>query len=288
MWHVRDLTTGDTSSYYETALEFARGLTCNIAWSPFTQVTSALSIGLTPIPISFSVAKSLAEVFVIDDSSADLTIQRAASAMWAEGRAPLRVFSTPYNQGYGGNQRLGYLYAIARGFDIVVLLHGDGLYAPEYLPEILAEYSRSGSADAVYGSRFLRIRGAIKGRMPLYTFVGNRILTWLQNKILGTNLSEMHSGYRSYRTAALPGTAIADLGGADSGLLRFIDRLASSLARAWKGLFGYQILIEAATRPDSVDTLMSRTFLDKRNLRSAVAGTEMQDTGAFPLPASLR
>ena len=180
-------------------------MTCNIA--SFTQVTSALSIGLTPIPISFSVAKSLAAVFVIDDSSADLTIQRAASARRAEGRAPLRVFSTPYNQGYSGNQRLGYLYAIARGFDIVVLLHGDGLYAPDYLPEILAEYSRSGSADAVYGSRFLRSRDAIKGRMPLYTFVGNRILTWLQNKILGTNLSEMHSGYRSYRTAALPGAA---------------------------------------------------------------------------------
>ena len=83
------------------------------------------------------------------------------------------------------------------------------------------------------------------------------------------------------------GPPIADLGGADSGSLRFIDRLASSLARAWKGLFGYQILIEA-TRPDSVDTLMSRIFLDKRKLRSAVAGTEMQDTGAVPLPASLR
>ncbi len=149
------------------------------------------------------VAKSLAEVFLIDDSSEDSTIQRAATALWAAGRAPLRVFSTPYNQGYGGNQRLGYLYAIARGFDIVVLLHGDGQYAPEYLPEILAEYSRPEGADAVYGSRFLRSRDAIKGRMPLYKFIGNRMLTWLQNKIIGTNLSEMHCGYRSYRTTAL-------------------------------------------------------------------------------------
>ena len=149
------------------------------------------------------VAKSLAEVFIIDDSSEDSTIQRAATAQWAAANAPLRVFSTPYNQGYGGNQRLGYLYAIARGFDIVVLLHGDGQYAPEYLPEILAEYSRPAGADAVYGSRFLNSRDAIKGRMPLYKFVGNRILTWLQNRIIGTNLSEMHSGYRSYRTAAL-------------------------------------------------------------------------------------
>ena len=149
------------------------------------------------------VAKSLAEVFIIDDSSEDSTIQRAATARWAAPNAPLRVFSTPYNQGYGGNQRLGYLYAIARGFDIVVLLHGDGQYAPEYLPEILAEYSRPAGADAVYGSRFLNSRDAVRGRMPLYKFVGNRILTWLQNRIIGTNLSEMHSGYRSYRTAAL-------------------------------------------------------------------------------------
>jgi hypothetical protein len=69
------------------------------------------------------------------------------------------------------------------------------------------------------------------------------------------------------------GPPIADLGGADSGLLHFIDRLASSLARAWKGPFGYQILVEA-TRPDSVDTLMSRTFLDKRSLGSLAAEPE--------------
>ncbi len=149
------------------------------------------------------VAQSLAEVFIIDDNSSDATVSRAVEAQWAAANAPLRVFSTPYNQGYGGNQRLGYLYAIAQKFDIVVLLHGDGQYAPEYLPEILAEYSRPDGADAVYGSRFLTKLGALRGRMPLYKFVGNRVLTWLQNKIIGSNLSELHSGYRSYRTSAL-------------------------------------------------------------------------------------
>lgn len=149
------------------------------------------------------VAGNLAEVFIIDDSSKDATVNKAVGAKWAEAHAPLRVFSTPYNQGYGGNQRLGYLYALQQGFDIVVLLHGDGQYAPEFLPEILAEYSRPGQVDAVYGSRFLSKLGALRGRMPLYKYVGNRILTWIQNKVIGTNLSEMHSGYRSYRTSAL-------------------------------------------------------------------------------------
>lgn len=149
------------------------------------------------------VARSLAEVFLIDDSSGDATVARASGAAWSAASAPLKIFSTPYNQGYGGNQRLGYLYAIEQGFDIVVLLHGDGQYAPEFLPEILAEYSRPGGADAVYGSRFLNRFGSLRGGMPLYKFLGNRVLTWLQNRIIGSNLSEMHSGYRSYRTAAL-------------------------------------------------------------------------------------
>lgn len=149
------------------------------------------------------VARALAEVYIIDDSSKDATVERAKEVVWDGGKAPLAVFKTPYNQGYGGNQRLGYLYALERGFDIVVLLHGDGQYAPESLPEILAEYSRPDGADAVYGSRFMTKGGALRGRMPLYKFVGNRILTWLQNRIIGTRLSELHSGYRSYRTAAL-------------------------------------------------------------------------------------
>src|ERR1035437_5198247 len=170
------------------------------------------------------VSSKLAEVFVIDDSSRHRTVQQAVAAKWTEANASLRIFQTPYSQGYGGNQRLGYHYAIARGFDIVVLLHGDGQYAPEFLPDLLAEYSRPAGADAVYGSRFMTRWGALSrgippdavyggrfmtrwgalsGGMPLYKFTGNRILTWLQNRMIGTRLSELHSGYRSYRTAAL-------------------------------------------------------------------------------------
>src|SRR5262249_34901855 len=120
---------------------------------------------------------------------------------WPSRHAPLRLYRTPHNQGYGGNQRLGYLYAIEQRFDIVVLLHGDGQYAPEALPLILAPYAEG--ADAVFGSRFLSPGAARRGGMPVYKFVGNRILTRAQNLILGARMSEMHSGYRSYRTAVL-------------------------------------------------------------------------------------
>lgn len=147
------------------------------------------------------VAELLAEIYIIDDDSADQTISTAASVDWPRERAPLRIFRTPYNQGYGGNQRLGYLYAIEQGLDIVVLLHGDGQYAPEALPLILAPYSLG--AQVVFGSRFGDRGGALKGGMPLYKWVGNRILTRIQNSLLGTAMSEMHSGYRSYRTSVL-------------------------------------------------------------------------------------
>jgi glycosyltransferase involved in cell wall biosynthesis len=147
------------------------------------------------------IAQSVSEIYVIDDSSKDKTITAVRDLAWPSENAPLQIFQTPYNQGYGGNQRLGYLYALERGFDIVVLLHGDGQYAPEALPQILAPYAEG--ADAVFGSRFINSLDALKGKMPLYKWVGNRVLTSIQNFLLKSKMSEMHSGYRSYRTSAL-------------------------------------------------------------------------------------
>jgi len=147
------------------------------------------------------VAEKLAEVYVIDDCSTDNTISIIEKMAWPEAHAPLRVFRTPVNRGYGGNQKLGYLYAIESGFDIVVLLHGDGQYAPESLPSILAPYAEG--AGAAFGSRFL-IRGdAREGGMPLYKLIGNRVLTKAQNVMLNTRMSETHCGYRSYRVSTL-------------------------------------------------------------------------------------
>ncbi len=148
------------------------------------------------------IAEKACEIFVIDDHSKDQTVLKAKNLQWPKEFAPLKIYKTPYNQGYGGNQCLGYQYAIKNKFDIVVLLHADGQYAPEALPEILAAYSDT-QTQAVFGSRFLRPLDAIKGRMPIYKWLGNRILSFIQNGILGTRMSEMHSGYRSYRVNAL-------------------------------------------------------------------------------------
>lgn len=149
------------------------------------------------------IANCVSEIFIIDDYSTDSTFSTAKLAATSFSEDKIRVYRTPSNQGYGGNQRLGYLYAIEKGLDIVVLLHGDGQYAPEYLPQILAVYSQDKTVDAVYGSRFMPPSSALKGGMPLYKWLGNRILTGIQRKLTGSPLSEMHSGYRSYRISSM-------------------------------------------------------------------------------------
>jgi glycosyltransferase involved in cell wall biosynthesis len=143
------------------------------------------------------------EVLVIDDSSTDRTFDHGEVLRRAETLPfALTVLFNPVNQGYGGNQKIGFHYAIQHGFDFVALIHGDGQYAPECLPE-LVEPLASRQTDAVFGSRMLRKSDARRGGMPLYKFVGNRILTSLQNRLLRSRLSEWHSGYRLYSTDAL-------------------------------------------------------------------------------------
>lgn len=140
------------------------------------------------------------EVLVIDDFSRDQTF--SAGMQIREEGLKVTLLRTPENQGYGGNQKLGYHYAIEHGFDIVALLHGDGQYAPEKLGDLLAPLV-AGEADAVFGSRMLHKADALKGGMPLYKWVGNQVLTTFQNAMLGSHLSEFHSGYRLYSVAAL-------------------------------------------------------------------------------------
>ncbi len=142
------------------------------------------------------------EVLVIDDSSPDDTFQTGVAYAATHAGAKITVLRNPENQGYGGNQKLGYRYAIEHGFDFVALVHGDGQYAPECLPDLLAPLI-AGEAEAVFGSRLLTAGGARRGGMPLYKLLGNRALTRFQNALLGTNLSEFHSGYRLYSVKAL-------------------------------------------------------------------------------------
>jgi glycosyltransferase involved in cell wall biosynthesis len=147
-----------------------------------------------------ALAPDLAAIYVIDDRSVDRTAEMA-NRLKAE-LPRLEVFTTPHNQGYGGNQKLGFRYAIRRGFDVVVLLHGDGQYAPEVLPRMLAPFAEPETA-AVFGSRMMTRGAARRGGMPLYKYVGNKILTGIENRLLGADLTEFHSGYRAYRVSAL-------------------------------------------------------------------------------------
>lgn len=146
------------------------------------------------------------ELLIIDDASTDETFERVRARLQTESFPfPLTLLFNPQNQGYGGNQKIGYFYAIKNGFDFVALVHGDGQYAPECLPDLVRPLA-TGAADAVFGSRMMLPGAARAGRMPLYKFVGNKILTRFENWVLGSSLTEFHSGYRVYSVAALKKT----------------------------------------------------------------------------------
>jgi 2-polyprenyl-3-methyl-5-hydroxy-6-metoxy-1,4-benzoquinol methylase len=144
----------------------------------------------------------LTEICVFDDASTDDTFLVGKGYQQVRDMPQLRVFRNATNRGYGGNQKLGYRYAIDNGFDAVVLLHGDGQYAPEAMGNLLQPIL-DGEADAVFGSRMIEKGAARRGGMPLYKYVGNRLLTRFENAVLGMDLSEFHSGYRIYSVAAL-------------------------------------------------------------------------------------
>lgn len=152
--------------------------------------------------IPCDIRSKIEEVFVFDDASQDRTHEVGLQLQKDFQGTRLSIFRNPVNLMYGGNQRRGYQYAMERGLDIVVLLHGDGQYAPEVMQDLLEPLER-GEADMVMGSRMMIPGAARKGNMPLYKYAGNRILSWLQNRLLGTRFSEFHSGYRAYSVAAL-------------------------------------------------------------------------------------
>src|SRR5437764_2542617 len=153
--------------------------------------------------ITPDVWRNVEEVVVFDDASEDATFELAVGIQTMTNLPKLRVLKHPKNLGYGGNQKAGYRYFIEQGFDVVVLLHGDGQYAPELLSHMYAPLVR-GEADAVFGSRMMKdFGGPLKGGMPVYKYLGNRFLTAIENRALGLNLTEFHSGYRAYNLHAL-------------------------------------------------------------------------------------
>lgn len=158
-----------------------------------------LAAVLDRIPADFR--SRIHEILVADDDSHDSTYLVGVGYKETSD-LPLTIVKHPQNLGYGGNQKWGYRWAVDHGWDIVVLLHGDGQYAPELLDQMIAPIE-AGEADAVFGSRIMQKGEARRGGMPAYKYVGNRILTTMQNKVVGTDLSEWHSGYRAYDVRAL-------------------------------------------------------------------------------------
>jgi glycosyltransferase involved in cell wall biosynthesis len=133
-------------------------------------------------------------IVVVDDASDDDTVAVARGL-------GLEVILHPQNLGYGANQKTCYTAALARGADIVVMVHPDYQYDPR-LVTAMAGMIASGVYDMVLGSRILG-GGALKGGMPYWKYVANRFLTLFENVLLGAKLSEYHTGYRAYRRELL-------------------------------------------------------------------------------------
>lgn len=130
------------------------------------------------------------EVILVDDHSTDSTVELAR-------RLPIHIVWHPHNAGYGANQKTCYLEALQRDADVVVMLHPDGQYEPELIPALCAPIL-AGEADLVLGSRFAEPGMALGNGMPRWKYLVNRALTAIENGVMGTRLSEAHTGYRAY------------------------------------------------------------------------------------------
>jgi glycosyltransferase involved in cell wall biosynthesis len=130
------------------------------------------------------------EIVLVDDASSDETVELARSL-------PVHVVWHPHNAGYGANQKTCYLEALQRDADAIVMLHPDGQYEPQLIGS-LVEPILAGRADLVLGSRLALPGMARANGMPLWKYVVNRALTAVENRVMGTELSEAHTGYRAY------------------------------------------------------------------------------------------
>ncbi len=135
------------------------------------------------------------EVILVDDKSSDRTLE-IAHKLGIE-----HIIAHERNKGYGGNQKTCYRKALEIGADVVVMLHPDYQYTPKLL-EALVYPIVNDLYDVMLGSRILG-KGALKGGMPLYKYIANRFLTFIQNILLNHKLAEYHTGYRAFRREVL-------------------------------------------------------------------------------------
>lgn len=133
------------------------------------------------------------QIILVDDASSDNTLEVAS-------KLDIHAIRHRKNRGYGGNQKTCYAKALDEGAEIVVMLHPDYQYDPTIASDIVKPILR-GEADVVLASRMLG--DPLRGGMPLYKYVANKFLTWMENVVLGTSFSEFHTGYRAYNRHAL-------------------------------------------------------------------------------------
>lgn len=130
------------------------------------------------------------DVILVDDGSLDKTLKVAK-------QLGIKAFKHPQNRGYGGNQKTCYTLALNEGADIIVMIHPDYQYDPSFTKELI-EPILKGRCGIMLGSRIRSRKEALAGGMPLYKYLGNRFLTFIENIALGQNLSEYHTGFRAF------------------------------------------------------------------------------------------
>lgn len=138
---------------------------------------------------------SVDETILVDDKSQDHTAVLAK-------KLGLKVFTHPQNRGYGGNQKTCYTIALSEGADIIVMIHPDYQYDSSLTADLIKPI-KDGRFDIMLGSRIRTRKEAIAGGMPLYKYFSNRMLTLIENLILGQNLSEYHTGFRAFNRKIL-------------------------------------------------------------------------------------
>lgn len=142
---------------------------------------------------------NIVNIIIIEDCSTDTTKQVIKDYIkTCEYKNSIKLIENEKNCLYGGVQKIAFQYAIDNTFDYIVMLHGDDQYDPEMLPKFIEEISTK-KVDAVFGSRFINPKDPLKGGMPLNRYIGNRAVTFAQNIIVGTKMTEFHSGYRCYK-----------------------------------------------------------------------------------------
>lgn len=144
---------------------------------------------------------SVDEIILVDDCSRDNTVEIARSL-------GIRVFEHTENRGYGANQKTCYREALRCGADIVVMIHPDYQYDPRLIP-FATGFISEGVCDLIVGSRIRTRKETLEGGMPVYKYLSNRILTTMENVVLGQNLGDFHSGFRAYRKEVLQAIAFS-------------------------------------------------------------------------------